>query len=171
MRKSIVLTLAGGAGATMLLASVLSAPFTNPAKAKPTAQCWKETTSCRVDCVRDNGGKEGGSSLVRTCWGNCDVKELKCLGIITDWGKRPEGDKGKGGKRGQGVVSDPVRPPKPPVGEQPPAKGPQSTGTWTTAPAGNTGPSVVPVKDPASKTPPSPIRELLTKPFGGTYRP
>jgi hypothetical protein len=129
-------------------------------------RCQKTEDYC-VNRARDGDefewkrcGPTGGKDCFKA--DPCVDKPKRPAGCWDPTGGRPDG------KSGQGVVSDPVRPPKPPVGAQPPAKGPQSTGTWT-PPSPTPPPPASTVKDPAPKTPPA--RELLTKPFGGTYRP
>ena len=170
MRKSILPTIAGAVGMTML--------FQQCASAK-TNQCRTMWTSCIEDrcvnqpndfaarqaCTRPDAtteetnarGSVQRTSTIRTEGAEKTDLESRTCNMVTC----QRAEEGRSG-------GDPVRPPKPPVGAQPPAKAPLSTGTWT-PPSQTPPPPGSPVKDPAPKTPPA--RELLTKPYGGTYRP
>jgi hypothetical protein len=161
MRKSM--NLSGVVVAVVTLATLGAAA---PVFAMTAQQCSQAGDRCHRQCTNDNFG----GPAIRACQSKCGTKEFFCVTKSSDLGdaarKRKElGDKKegggklppKGGKSGTTVVVDPTRPP--------------ATGTWTPTPAGNTGPSVSPVKDPAPRTPPSSIGGLLSKPFGGAYRP
>ena len=168
MRKSILLTFACAVGMTML--------FQQGASAK-TNQCRTMWTSCIEDrCVNQPNDSAAWQACTKRCHNRRD--ECERIGAENQYDKDRRGRKDGLGKpdvngnlpdpKRDGVVWDPVRPPKPPVGAQPPVKAPLSTGTWT-PPSPTPPPPASPVKDPAPKTPPA--RELLTKPYGGTYRP
>jgi hypothetical protein len=163
MRKFVLLNLTGVVVAAVTLATLGAA---TSVCAMTAQQCVQAGDRCHRQCTNDNFG----GPAIRACQSKCGTIEFFCVTKSSDLGdaaqKRKErGDKKegggklppKGGKSGTTVVIDPTRPP--------------ATGNWTTAPAGNTGPLVSPIKDPATKTPPSSIGGLLSKPYGGKLLP
>jgi hypothetical protein len=175
MRKSVVLTIAGGVVAATMMSSFIAA--NRPANAATLNQCINGGTSCLTKCGVGSVPEE----MVQGCADSCRRAEWNCIKKSSDAGdaahkardrrnkqKNSGGNKvpPKGGKSGQEVVVDPVRPPKTPGGEQPPAKSPQSTGTWT-PPSQTPPPPASTVKDPRT-TPPGWVKPS----FGaGAYRP
>jgi hypothetical protein len=170
MRKSVVPRVVGAVSAALMLAPLLSIASLDSVLAKTTSQCISEGNRCHTRCVNDNFG----GPKINACKDQCGAKESTCVVKASDQQdldvkkKRKDTDKGgnkvppKGGKGGQEVVSDPVRPPKTPGG----ATGPQSTGTWT-PPSQTPPPPGSTVKDPRT-TPPGWVKPS----FGaGAYRP
>jgi hypothetical protein len=154
MRRSFVLTFAGGVVAATSLAILIPATDMNPAVAKTMKQCIDAGTQCGFSC---HGGPASG---IRKCEDNCYGKEARCIFSSSDAGDHTfdkngdpikdkdkgantDGCKKRGGIKGQCVVSDPPRgQPKPPganpdfggpggpVTTATPSSGP-STGTYT----------------------------------------